>query len=139
MNFTKYVLPVVVGSAAGMLLIKMGELGLGKIYTLPVVTDLNNLEPLKAAILALPTSAFLLLLGNYVFASLVSGIASTLVIKGTSSIPAIISGSILTIGAIANLMRIPHPLWFSIANLIIYIPFAWLGYVALRKKQIINA
>lgn len=139
MNFTKYVLPVVVGSAAGMFLIKMGELALGKMYTLPVVTDLNNLEPLKAAIMALPISAFMLLLVNYIIASLVSGITSTLVIKGTSAIPAIVSGVILTVGGIANIMRIPHPLWFSITNLLIYIPFAWLGYFAFRKKQVINA
>lgn len=139
MNFTKYVLPVVVGSAAGMLLIKTGELVLGKMYTLPEVTDLNNLEPLKAAILALPISAFILLLASYMLAALVSGIASTIVIKGTTGIPAGISGLILTAGGLMNIIRIPHPLWFSIANLLIYIPFALLGYLLLRKKQVITA
>ncbi len=139
MNFTKYVLPVVVGSAAGMILIKMGELMLGKMYTLPEVTDLNNLVPLKAAIMALPVSAFALLLVNYIIASLVSGIASTLVIKRESGVPAIVAGLVLTAGGIANIIRIPHPLWFSIANLLTYIPCAWLGYFVLRNKQVINA
>jgi hypothetical protein len=38
-------------------------------------------------------------------------------------------GSVLLIGGAVNLLRIPHPIWFSIADLILYLPTAVVGGV----------
>jgi hypothetical protein len=136
MKFTKYVLPVVVGSAVGMFIISMGEFGLQSVYHLPDGATVKDLEALKKALLLLPLQAFLLLLGVHFVGSFVSGVAATLVIKRVSIRPAVIVGVVLTFAGIANALMIPQPVWFSFANLLVYLPGALLGYLITRKKEV---
>jgi hypothetical protein len=30
----------------------------------------------------------------------------------------------------------PYPLWFAIVSMLVYMPFAYLGYLVVRKKAI---
>ncbi len=134
MKATKYVLPVVVGVIAGMLLIKLGENLVGKLYPLPAGIDQNNVEALAKAVAAMPKAAFELLLLNYAISSFVAGLAATLVAGRTMMRPAVIVGVIMTLGGLFNVLTFPkQPVWFSVSNLLVYLPFAIVGYVTVRK------
>lgn len=134
MEFTKYVLPVVVGSMSGMILITVGEIGIHQLYPLAPGTDMYDAESLAKAMAQLPSNAFMLLLLNYIVCSFLAGLIATLVAGRTAIRPAIIVGIVLTLAGLYNTISLPHPLWFSILNMLVYLPFAWLGYLAVRQK-----
>ena len=41
--------------------------------------------------------------------------------------PALLPALTFLIAGIMNLVAIPHPLWFSIVSLLVFLPAAWLG------------
>ena len=46
----------------------------------------------------------------------------------------IIIGAILTVGAIANFVMLPHPAWFVVVGLLIFVPFTLLGHKAVPSR-----
>ena len=140
MKATRYVLPVVVGTIAGMLLIKLGEDQLQKLYPLPAGIDKSNVEALANAIAGMPKAAFELLLLNYAISSFIAGVAAALVAGRKMMGPAVVVGIILTLGGLFNVITFPkQPVWFSVSNLLVYLPFSLLGYVTVRKTSSNNA
>jgi MFS family permease len=135
MSITKYILPVVAGSIAAMVLIKVGEMGLYNVYPLPNGINVHDKESLMQAIRQMPTSAFLMLIAVYVVASFIGGLVATLVGNRVAARPAIAVGVVLTIAGMVNAVMVPNPIWFTIANLLIYLPSAYMGYLAIRRKD----
>lgn len=134
MRFTKYVLPVVVGAMGAMMVMALGEYFIGKQYPLPINVDITNKTLLEAAIRDMPTNAFVLLLINYTVSSFIGGLAAALISGRTVLRPSIIVGVVLTLAGMYNVLTLRHPLWFTIVNLFIYIPFAYFGFLVVRKK-----
>ncbi len=134
MQITKYILPVVAGTMAAMMLILLGETAIIKMY-LPPGTNQNDTEAIANAVKHMPLSAFLFLLVNYIICSFIAGIISTLIAKRIAIRPALVVGIVLTLAGLYNVVSIPHPMWFSVLNLFIYLPFTYFGYLAIRKKE----
>ncbi len=134
MKASKYVLPVVAGTIAGLLFIKQGENLIGQLYPLPPGIDRHNVDALAKAIADMPKEAFWMLLANYAVCSFIAGLAATLVAGRIIMRPALIVGIILTLCGLFNVITFPkQPIWFSVANLMVYLPFALIGYRAVRK------
>ncbi len=136
MQITKYVLPVVVGAMSGMILITLGEMAIHHMYPLPPGTDLYDADSLAKAMKQMPESALLFLLVNYVISSFLAGIIATLISGRVTLRPALVVGIVLTLAGLYNVIVLPHPMWFSILNLLVYLPFVYLGYLAVRKKSL---
>lgn len=96
-----------------------------KMYPVPQGLDLNDPEVMKAYIASMPFAAFLWILAGYTIASFAGGMVAT----GISKIlrQSFIVAMVLMLANAANLIMIPHPVWFAIASSLIYFPFAWLG------------
>jgi hypothetical protein len=134
MGVTKYVLPVVVGAMSGIILITLGEMGIQHIYPLPAGIHLNDKPALAAAMSQMPFNAFLLLLVNYLICSFVAGIASSLVAGRRTAQPAVVVGIALTLAGLFNSVTLPQPLSFSIISIVAYLPMAYAGFLAVRKR-----
>lgn len=135
MEITKYVLPVIVGAMSGMILIAFGEnFVIHKIYPIPSGTDLYDVDSLAKYVKGLPSAAFICMLANYIICSFLAGLISTLVAQRNTVRPAVVIGIVLTLAGLYYVWNMPYPLWFSIANLLVYLPFALLGYLSVRKK-----
>jgi hypothetical protein len=152
MKFQNYILPVVLGTIAGVALVFLGENLMHSMYPLPNGIDESNFTELGNWMKSLDMSAYLLLLSSYAIGAFVSGITSTLVLKkmvfddekllaaakegnfGAFKWPSIISGIMLTLAGIFNLLSISHPIWFSIVNVVEFLPFAYLGYLLSKPK-----
>src|ERR1700761_4905414 len=119
MNFTKYVLPVVIGAMAGMILITLGEMYIETIYPLQAGTDKYDADSLAKAMKLMPEKAFVMLLVNYMVCSFGAGIIATLVAKRESFRPALVVGIVLTLAGVYNVINLPHPVWFSAVNLFV--------------------
>lgn len=136
MQFTKYVLPVVVGSMAGMMLIIFGEMAIHHLYPLLPGTDLYDKDSVAKYIAQLPASAFVLILVNYSICSFLAGLIATLVSNRVARRPPLVVGIVLTLAGLYNVINLPQPLWFSILNLLVYLPFTYLGYVTIRRRSV---
>ena len=135
MQFTKYVLPVVVGSMSGMILITLGEYGLHLMYPLPKGTDLYDVDSVAKYIGGLPSAAFVTELIIYILASFFAGIISSLLSKRVSKRPPVVVGIVLTLAGLYNVLNLPQPTWFSIVSMLVYLPSAYSGFLVVRSKS----
>lgn len=119
MGFTKYILPVVAGVMSGVILMTFGEVKVETIY------GTGGL---------MPDAAFMILIAMYAAGSFLAGVIATVIAQRTTAIPAVVAGIALTLAGIYNMINLPHPQWFGIVNLVAYLPFAFVGYLLLRKK-----
>jgi cytochrome c biogenesis protein CcdA len=129
------ILAVLSGIIFGILTIGIVESIGHKIFTVPqeVTQTIENAD--TDAVFALVSSEMLLfVLVAYIIGSFVGGFITELISKRL--LLAVVTGSILMLGGVLNLFMIPHPIWFVLVSILVYIPFAWLG--GLLSKKIIN-
>lgn len=125
---------VVVGLVAGVLTITLIERMTSNIYPYPEGMDMNDMEAFKAYAKSLPAAAFALVMLGHLAGSFVSGIVATLIAKNSLK-PAIIAGGIFTgVGLLNLLMLNIHPTWMW-SEMVLYIPFAYLGGKLVLKKN----
>ncbi len=134
MRIASLILPVVIGSVTGIIAISSGEIYLHHLFPYTPGTNENEAHSLALAIKQMPAKAFQLLLVNYMLGSFLAGFIATLLARRINVIPAIVVGVVLTLSAIFNIITLPHPLWFSVANLMVYLPFSYFGYLVIKKK-----
>ena len=123
----KRIISLIVGLIAGIMVIMMVQ-GLSHLlFPLAEGVRQNSIEAMKNSIKNLPVEALLFVILSYSLGSFTGGLVNALIFPdGKYLFPAII-GFVLMIFGIINMIIIPHPLWFWIASLIIYIPSALLG------------
>ncbi|MCG3120890.1 MAG: hypothetical protein ALAOOOJD_03785 [bacterium] len=102
--------------------------GIGhQVYPPPANLDIKNLEAMKAYVATLPMGALLFVLLAYVLGSFAGGwLAAKIARTSQIHVPLTVGGVQLFFGII-NLLMIPHPLWFAIAAVIVFLPAAFLG------------
>lgn len=129
----KSILAVVAGMAAAFIVIILMEM-------LSPFKPSEGLDFKDPAVLATymkqqPTTAFIYLLVTYFLAALVGGAITNWVARGTKYRPALVTGFGLFVAGVANLIAIPHPLWFSIISSLLYFVGAWVGGKLARKEE----
>lgn len=111
MGFTKYILPIVAGVMAGMILIALGQ------------------EYVVARLFSSVSATMLLvMMANHAICSVVAGGISTAIVGRTSKLPATIIGVALLLAGLYNVNSFGLPLWFRIISPVIHLPFSLLGY-----------
>jgi predicted MFS family arabinose efflux permease len=98
-----------------------------QVYPLPEGLDMKNIEAVKAYVAALPTGALLFVLLAYGLGSFAGGwLAAKIARTSQIHLPLTVGGIQLLFG-IMNIVMIPHPTWFAIAAVIVFLPAAYLG------------
>lgn len=97
------------------------------VYPPPPGLDFANPEAMRAYIATMPIGAFLFVGGAWFIATLAGTFAACKIGDAKPMIFAIVVGGLMLIATAANLMMIPHPMWFSIAGIIGILVAAWLG------------
>jgi hypothetical protein len=123
----KNLLSVVAGLMVAFLLIMIVELLSHQIYSLPNNIDANDKEAMKVFMTEIPTGALLMIILAYAIGSFGGGIITSLIASEKRIQLGITTGVVLLILGITNLISIPHPLWFNIASVLVYIPLAYAG------------
>lgn len=91
-------------------------------------------ETLRAIMAQIPKAAFLNVIAGHVVGCFVGGWLATKLAKSARVLPGLIVGVLMTLCGITNLLAIPHPFWFTASDVLVYLPFAFVGAkVALRK------
>ncbi len=127
------ILAVIAGCFAAVVTIGLGEMMLSKLYPLPQGVNFNDNEAARQAILGMPASSFILMLAAYALASFFGGLIASLISKNQKKRVAIAVGVTLTVFGAYNVWLIPHPIWFTIINLLLFLPSALGGYRVVAK------
>jgi hypothetical protein len=131
----KKILAALLGTAAATAVIFAIESLSHRLYPPPAGLNVREPAALKAFIATLPIGAFLMVLLAYALGSLVGGMVATLIAGRGTSRPALFVGGLLMLFGVMDLVVIPHPLWFVIVSLLIYVPCAWLGSRLVRAPE----
>ncbi len=123
----KNTLAVIAGLIVSIIIFSLFEYLSNMIHPFPKDLDMANETAMKEYVSTLPSSALLIILAGYAIGSFVAGLVIGSVSKSSENKLPFIAGSILTIAAIINLAMIPHPIWFMIINLLLYIPLTIAG------------
>lgn len=119
------VLGLIAGGVFNMALVQVSN----TVYPLPAGVDPNDFEAFSAHVKAngLPSGALLIVLAAHAGGSFVSGLVCGWIAKRAWYLAAAFLGFLWTCGGASMLLMIPAPLWFAVADLLLYIPAALLG------------
>ena len=100
------------------------------------VPNITEPEAFAAFIETLPLGAFLFLLFAHSLGTLISAFSATLISGHSRPVPAIVVGVLMLSAGVINLISIPHPVWFQISEVILYLLSALFGYkLSLKATQ----
>ena len=124
------------GAAVLLAIIYGCETMVGRMYPSPTGTDFEQARVLDRLMNQLPRGTFAGLFLGYALASLIGGVITTLLSGRTEIIPAVVTGVVAMVVSVFNPYEAPHPLWFTAASVLSFIPFACLGYLISRKPPV---
>lgn len=123
---------VITGLITGGIVIALVEGASSMLYPIPESLNVNDRDALGDYTMNMPIGAYIFVLAAWLLGAFGGGVIA--VIIGKQHSVAIIVGTILTLGGIANMFMIPHPIWFMIVGILIYIPSAMAGGMLAMKK-----
>ena len=97
------------------------------VYPPPADLNFADSESMRAYLKTMPVGAFLFVGGAWFIATLGGTFAACRIGNAKPMTYAIVVGGLMLIATAANLMMIPHPLWFSVLGVAGIIVAAWLG------------
>ena len=129
------ILSVVVGLATAIITFLIAETINGNLHPAPTTLDYKNTIAVRAFYENQPISLWLLVLAGWVIGSLLCGFLIKLISKSDNKKLPIIAGCILTLSAVANFFSLPHPTWFIVVGLLVFIPLTLLGHKLYKLKS----
>lgn len=124
---------ILAGLFAGSLVVFIVEKIGHTVYPLPEGIDPNNIEAFKEYAQTMPVGAMLFVILAWALGAFAAGIVTTLVGKESTKMFSLITGGILMLFGLINLIMIPHPVWFAILGMAVYLPFAYLGHKLIAR------
>lgn len=129
------ILSVVVGLATAIITFLIAETINGNLHPAPTTLDYKNTIAVRAFYENQPISLWSLVLAGWVIGSLLCGFLIKLISKSDNKKLPIIAGCILTLSAVANFFSLPHPTWFIVVGLLVFIPSTLLGHKLYKLKS----
>jgi len=121
------VLAVIAGVVAAGIIIALVEMAGQQIYPLPEGVNPADPESVKAAMANIPTGGLLFVLLAWALGSFGGGWLAARIATQSRVLHGIIVGGIMLLAGIVNMAMIPHPLWFWVVGVLIFLPAAYLG------------
>ncbi len=104
-----------------------------EVFPLPKEADPTNIQWIKENIDSIPTGALIMVAVAHLL-GIIAGMTVAARIAKITIIPSYIVGIFLLAGTIINLIMIPHPLWFSVTDLVGVIIGLGIGKVFSEKQ-----
>lgn len=122
------ILSIIIGLVTAVITFVIVESVNSSLHPIPANLDFKNTEVVKQFYDNQPISFWLMVIFGWVVGSLLCGFLIKLISKSDKKILTIIAGVILTLSAVANFYLLPHPTWFIIVGVLIFIPTTLLGH-----------
>jgi len=122
------ILSVVVGLVTAVMIFLIAESINSLIHPVSANLDFNDEIAVRTFYEHQPLSFWLIVLAGWIFGSLMCGLLIKWIGNNDNKKLPIIAGSILTLSAIANFLLLPHPTWFIVVGILVFIPSTLLGH-----------
>lgn len=130
----KSTLSVLAGLGAAVIIFLLGEQINHSIYPIPTGFDFSNTAAVKTYYDKQPLAYWLIVLCTWVIGSVACGAIITFISKSERIVLPLIAGVVLTASGIANAFALPHPAWFVVVGLLIFLPSVYAGFRMFQKK-----
>lgn len=124
---------VLSGIVAAVLLFMVAESINNSLHPFPKTLDLKDTKAVGAFMEAQPIDFWLLVLGGWLVGSIVCGLLIRIIGRSTSLRSPLIAGIVLTLSAVLNFVLLPHPTWFIVCGLVLFIPGTLLGFRLVKQ------
>lgn len=118
---------VIAGLAAAMVFIVGTEVVGLAVHPFPPGVDSHDPEVCKAYIVKLPADGYVIAVAGWGLAVLSGTWVATRLGAGRHPAPGLVVGSILLAAALMNMLMLPYPIGFWIANLVVFPAATYLG------------
>ncbi len=98
-----------------------------RLAPLPAGLSPTDVEGMKAYMANLPTVAFVIVLISHIMGTASACFMACKIADNRFTLLALILGGFFLVMGIINLLSIPHPIWFSAVDCLVYIPAALFG------------
>jgi len=123
----RYVVALVLGFIAGFVMVFAGTALSSLLFPLPEGFDLKDQKAFAGHISSLPFTAFLLTLAAHASGPFVAGLVCSAIVRRFWLPGQIGLGFAFLAGGVMTLFEFPHPLWFAVADLLLYLPAVLAG------------
>jgi hypothetical protein len=124
---------VFAGLIVGFVVIMLSEAITSSLYPFAQNVDYTNKEVMDNIMLQAPFMALFLVLVGYMLSGISAGYVSVYFDK-KPHLSYYIVAALLSISVIINVIQIKHPLWFSIASVLVFSPAVLYGAFLKRSK-----
>jgi hypothetical protein len=126
-SILRSVLAVLLGAVAGGVLIMAVEMLGATIYPLPPGVDPSDSEAVRKAMAGVPAGALLLVLLGWILGTFAGAwIAARLALKSPMR-HGLVLGVLFLAAGIKNMLDFPHPVWFWVLGIMVFLPAAYFG------------
>jgi hypothetical protein len=115
-----------IGMLVGFLVVAIGEGISHTMYPPPEGVKLGSPE-LMEFIQGLPSTAFVVLVIAHAAGAFSCGLACAMFVRNGWKKPVVVCGALFALAGIMNLVQIPHPVWFGVLDVLVYLPMVLLG------------
>jgi pimeloyl-ACP methyl ester carboxylesterase len=119
MKALRHIGAVIAGLIVAFALVAGAEGIVHVLYPPPPGTNMEDFEQVKRFIATLPLPAYLLVLAGWLIGTFVAAWLAAKIAR--NPIAGYIVGALLLAAGIFNAIKIPQPVWFSIASFVIYV------------------
>ena len=130
----KSTLSVLAGLATAVAIFLIGEQLNHALYPTPAGFDFSNTSAVKTFYDNQPIAYWLVALLTWTIGSFACGAIIKFISKSKKIVLPLIAGGILTASGVANIFALPHPTWFVVVGLLIFLPSVYVGFQLLGRK-----
>jgi hypothetical protein len=124
----RHTVAVVIGVVVAVTIIMLFEGLNSQLFPPPAGLDHGTAAEMGTWLRTLPTGAFLLVLAGYAFGAFGGSVAIARFAPSRAAHLVGLLGAILLAASLMNLVALPHPMWFWVANVLLIVGGAWLGF-----------
>ena len=129
------ILSVITGLATAIITFLIVESINGAIHPIPPTLDFQDSAALKEFYDNQPFSMWLLVLAGWITGSFLCGLLIRLINRSSDKKLPLIAGIVLTLSAVTNFYLLPHPIWFIVVGLLVFVPSALAGHQLILNKS----
>jgi hypothetical protein len=129
------ILAVLAGVFLGVVVISTVQAIGHAVYPPPPDLDPTNVEAFKAAVANMPAGALIFVLLAWALGAFAGGGLSAWLARRSHMLHALIAGAVLLVNGIISLVMIPHPLWVTVAGVLVFLPAAYVGSRLVPHRQ----
>jgi len=128
------ILAAIAGLVLGVVLIAVVEFIGHYVYLPPADLDMTNPEAMKNLMTNAPVGALLFVILAWAVGSFGGGWLAARIAQKSHVMHSLIVGGLLMAAGIMKMLMIPHPMWFWVLGVAVYLPAAYAG-ASLGQKR----